>query len=59
MEEHLAENPHQAFKQYYPLTVEETAVLASGDIRKIKSRAGKLDKERATRLWCRLSQERS
>ena len=54
----LAENPHEALKEYYSLTTEERAALASGDIRKIESWVGKLDKELATWLWCRLSQEK-
>ena len=54
----LAENPQEALKEYYSLTAEERAALASGDIRKIESWVGKLDKELATWLWCRLSQEK-
>jgi hypothetical protein len=54
----LAEDPHEALKEYYSLTSEERAALASGDIRKIESWVGKLDKELATWLWCRLSQEK-
>jgi len=54
----LAEDPHEALKEYYSLTAEERAALASGDIRKIESWVGKLDKELATWLWCRLSQEK-
>jgi hypothetical protein len=54
----LAENPQEALKEYYSLTTEERAALASGDIRKIESWVGKLDKELATWLWCRLSQEK-
>ena len=54
----LAEDPHEALKEYYSLTNEERAALASGDIRKIESWVGKLDKELATWLWCRLSQEK-
>lgn len=54
----LAENPHEALKEYYSLTTEERAALASGDIKKIESWVGKLDKELATWLWCRLSQEK-
>ena len=54
----LAENPHEALKEYYSLTTEERAALASGDIRKIEAWVGKLDKELATWLWCRLSQEK-
>ena len=54
----LAEDPHEALKEYYTLTAEEKAALASGDIRKIESWVGKLDKHLATWLWCRLSQEK-
>lgn len=54
----LAEDPHEALKEYYSLTTEERSALASGDIRKIESWVGKLDKELATWLWCRLSQEK-
>jgi hypothetical protein len=54
----LAEDPREALKEYYSLTTEERAALASGDIRKIESWVGKLDKELATWLWCRLSQEK-
>ena len=54
----LAENPHEALKEYYSLTAEEKAALASGDIKKIEAWVGKLDEELATWLWCRLSQEK-
>lgn len=54
----LADDPHEALKEYYSLTTEERAALASGDIKKIESWVGKLDKELATWLWCRLSQEK-
>jgi len=54
----LAEDPHEALKEYYSLTSDERAALAGGDIRKIESWVGKLDKELATWLWCRLSQEK-
>ena len=54
----LAENPQEALKEYYSLTSEERAALASGDIKKIESWVGKSDKELATWLWCRLSQEK-
>jgi hypothetical protein len=54
----LADDPQEALKEYYALTSEERAALASGDIRKIESWVGKLDKELATWLWCRLSQEK-
>ena len=54
----LAENPAEALKEYYTLSSEEKAALASGDIRKIEAWVGKLDKKLATWLWCRLSQEK-
>lgn len=54
----LAEDPHEALKEYYCLTAEERAALASGDIRTIESWVGKLDRRLATWLWCRLSQEK-
>jgi len=54
----LADDPHEALKEYYSLTSEERAALASGDIKKIESWVGKLDKELSTWLWCRLSQEK-
>jgi bifunctional DNA-binding transcriptional regulator/antitoxin component of YhaV-PrlF toxin-antitoxin module len=54
----LADDPHETLKEYYSLTSEERAALASGDIKKIESWVGKLDKELATWLWCRLSQEK-
>ena len=54
----LADDPHEALKEYYSLTTEERAALASGDIKKIESWVGKLDKELTTWLWCRLSQEK-
>jgi len=54
----LADNPHEALKEYYTLTPEEKAALASGDIQRIESWVGKLDKRLATWLWCRLCQEK-
>jgi uncharacterized membrane-anchored protein len=54
----LADNPYEALNEYYSLTKEERAALASGDIKKIESWVGKLDRELATWLWCRLSQEK-
>ena len=54
----LADNPSEALKEYYTLTMEEKAALASGDIKKIEGWVGKLDKRLATWLWCRLSQEK-
>ena len=54
----LADNPAEALTEYYTLTKEELAALASGDIKKIESWVGKLDHRHATWLWCRLSQEK-
>ncbi|TRZ51968.1 MAG: hypothetical protein D4S01_03760 [Dehalococcoidia bacterium] len=54
----LADNPYEALSEYYTLTQEELAALASGDIGKIESWVGKLDQRHATWLWCRLSQEK-
>ena len=54
----LAENPYETLNEYYTLTQEEMAALASGDIKKIESWLGKLDTRHATWLWCRLSQEK-
>jgi hypothetical protein len=54
----LSENPEKALSEYVVLTWEERAALASGDIKKIESWVGKLDKKMATWLWCRLSQEK-
>jgi len=54
----LAENPSEALSEYYTLTQEEMVALISGDIKKIESWLGKLDKRHATWLWCRLSQEK-
>ncbi|MBE9514355.1 MAG: hypothetical protein KAX25_02720 [Dehalococcoidia bacterium] len=53
----LTRDSQEALKEYYSLTPEERAALASGDIRRIEAWVGKLDKELATWLWCRLSQE--
>ncbi|HEY51231.1 MAG TPA: hypothetical protein G4O20_05445 [Dehalococcoidia bacterium] len=46
----LAKNPEEAPARYYTLKQEEMAALASGDIKKIESWLGKLDKEHATWL---------
>lgn len=54
----LAETPEQALKDYPELTDEEKEALIDGDIRTIESWVGKLDQERSTWLWCRLSQEK-
>ncbi len=54
----LAEDPDEALGEYYTLTQEEVAALASGDIKKIEGWLGKLDPWHATWLWCRISQEK-
>jgi len=54
----LADDPHEALKEYYTLTQEEKAALASGDIQKIEGWVGKLDKRLSTWLWHRMSQEK-
>lgn len=54
----LADNPSEALAEYYTLTSEEKAALASGDIRKVEEWVGKLDDRLVTWLWCRLSQEK-
>jgi len=54
----MAEDPAEALQEYYTLTSEEKAALASGDIKAIEGWVGKLDKRLATWLWCRLSQEK-
>jgi hypothetical protein len=54
----LADDPHEALKEYCTLTQAEKAALASGDIQKIESWVGKLDERLSTWLWNRLSQEK-
>ena len=54
----LDENPSEALSEYYTLTQEEMAALASGDIEKIESWLGKLDKRHATWLWHQLKKEK-
>ncbi len=54
----MAEDPSEALAEYYTLTPEEKAALASGDIRKIESWVGKLDPRLASWLWARLGQEK-
>ncbi len=54
----LAHNPDEALAEYYTLSSEERAALASGDINKIQQWVGKLDDRLATWLWCRLCQEK-
>jgi hypothetical protein len=53
----LAEDPVKVLKTYN-LTSEEKAALASGDLRRIESWVGKLDKRLSTWIWCRLQQEK-
>ena len=53
----LLENPAKALKEY-DLTDEERAAIASGDIRKIESWVGKLDKRLSSWLIARLAQEK-
>jgi hypothetical protein len=54
----LADNTSETLTEYYTLTSEELAALASGDIEKIESWVGKLDRKHATWLISRLSQEK-
>ena len=54
----LSDDPNQALDEYYTLTGEEKAALASGDIKRIEQWVGKLDNRLATWLWCRLQQEK-
>jgi hypothetical protein len=53
----LAADPAKVLKEY-DLTLEEKAALASGDLRRIESWVGKLDKRLSTWIWCRLQQEK-
>lgn len=53
----LAENPSKVLQEYN-LTSEQKAALASGDLRRIESWVGKLDKRLSTWIWCRLQQEK-
>jgi hypothetical protein len=53
----LAEDPAKVLEEYN-LTLEEKAALASGDLRRIESWVGKLDKRLSTWIWCRLQQEK-
>jgi DNA-binding NtrC family response regulator len=54
----MAESPEQALREYPELTPEEKEAILDGDIKKIESWVGKLDEQKATWLWCRLSQEK-
>ena len=53
----MAENPAKVLDEYN-LTSEEKAALASGDLRRIESWVGKVDKRLGTWIWCRLQQEK-
>ena len=53
----LAENPVKVLLEYN-LTSDERAALASGDLRRIESWVGKLDKRLSTWIWCRLQLEK-
>ena len=53
----LAENPAQVLQEY-DLSSEQRAALASGDLRRIESWVGKLDKRLSTWIMCRLQQEK-
>ena len=53
----LAEDPRQVLDEFN-LTSEQKAALASGDLQKIESWVGKLDKRLSTWIWCRLQQEK-
>ena len=54
----LAEAPDQALEEYPDLTDAEKEALMDGDIKRIEGWVGKLDQQRSTWLWCRLSQEK-
>ena len=54
----MADDAGKTLQEYYTLTPEERAALASGDIRKIEEWVGKLDSRLATWLLYRLSQEK-
>lgn len=54
----LAENPEETLAEYTDLSAEEREALIDGDIKTIENWVGKLDQQKATWLWCRLSQEK-
>ena len=54
----LGDNHSEAPSRYYTLAREEMAGLVRGDLKKIESWLGKLDKQHAVWLWCRLSQDK-
>ena len=53
----MAEDPGKVLEEF-DLNSEEKAALASGDLRRIESWVGKLDKRLSTWIWCRLQQEK-
>lgn len=53
----MAEDPSKVLKEY-DLTSEQRTALASGDLRRLESWVGKLDKRLCTWVWCRLQQEK-
>ena len=53
----LAENAPAVLDEF-DLTSEQKAALACGDLRKIESWVGKLDKRLGPWIWCRLQQEK-
>ena len=53
----LAEDPAKVLQEF-DLNMQERAALASGDIRRLESWIGKLDKRLRTWPWCRLQQEK-
>ena len=53
----LAEDPGKVLSEFN-LTLEEKAALGSGDILRIESWVGKLDKRLCTWITCRLQQEK-
>ncbi len=53
----LAEDPSKALEEY-DLNWDEKAALGCGDLQRIESWVGKLDKRLSTWVWCRLQQEK-
>jgi hypothetical protein len=53
-----ADSHGEVLNEYYTLTREELTALISGDMKKIESWVGKLDKHHAAWLWNRLNQEK-
>jgi len=54
----LTQDPDETLKEYYTLTQEQKMALATGDIRKIESWLGKLDKRLASWLLSELGQDK-